>query len=141
MKSNPFLKAEKAVLQKVYGNVCVLNLRIEKRSYDKESGKFSSEFVSLERDVYISSPHEISLAAVDGKTYLRGDMSCNIAFLSLQEIFADIESRDIDTPTFGLDIKNDRLIFKNTAYRITKVVPQKFYAATPSIIRLYLRAM
>ena len=141
MKKNPFLKVEELILKKVYGNQALLRLDIQTREYIPESGDIVTEHALREFPVYISSPAEIALAAVDGKNYLRGDMNCSVSLYALQEIIAQVPERSVETPSFGLDVKSDLLLFNNATYRITKVLPKKFYAGTPSVIRIYLRAL
>lgn len=140
MKRNPFLKVEKLINRKVYSNAAILKLTDKKKVYDEQSG----EIIEIPRHgqyaVYISNPHEISEAVVDGKYYLKGDLLISIAYLEVAEATSAF-GREDDAVTGGIRSEYDSLLFNNREYRIVKASPKNFYAGTPSKIKIQLRAV
>lgn len=140
MKRNPFLKVEKLINRKVYSNSAILKLTDKKKVYDERTG----EIIEVPRHekyvVYISNPHEINEAIVDGKYFLKGDVHISIAYLEVAEATLAF-GREDDAVTGGIKPEYDSLLFNNREYRIVKASPKNFYAGTPSKIKIQLREM
>ena len=153
MKKNPFLKAEKAVIKKVYGNTAVIKFNVKKKTYSTETGAFTETLYSFYRQVFIKNPHEIADAIVDGKNYIKGDLTTEIAYQELTDVIKPISAdpimpdssnitdyRRANTRNGGLEI-DDTLEFDGTEYRIVKTTPKNFYAGVPSRIKVQMRAL
>ena len=140
MKRNPFLKAEKAVIKKVYGNRATLRLTSIEKVYDEKNGRITEIPRQSEYTIFISNPHEINEAVVDGKYYLKGDLHVTVAYLELIEKTSAF-GRDDDVITGGIVPETDYLVFNKREYRIIKASPKNFFADTPSKIKLQLRAV
>ena len=140
MKRNPFLKVEKLINRKVYGNVATLVLADNKKVYDPDTGKINETIRQGNYTVYVSNPHEVNEAIVDGKYYLKGDLHVSVAYLEITEVTSAF-GREDDAVTGGINPEYDSLLFNNREYRIVKASPKNFYAGTPSKIKLQLRAV
>ena len=157
MRKNPFLKCDRLIIKKVYGNKATLKMRVSVKTYDQSSGSYSQADYIFQRTVYIRNPHEIVDALVDNKLYFKGDLNTEIAWQEVAdciEIFpGDPVIIDIRTPKHitdfrtpnsrngGIDETTDTLVFDGTEYRIVKVSPKQFYAGLPSRLKLLLRAV
>nr|DAH25015.1 MAG TPA: hypothetical protein [Caudoviricetes sp.] len=155
MRRNPFLKADRIVISKLYGNTAVLTYRVRVRSYDAAAGEFAETEFPFVRTVHISEPSEVSEGIVDGKNYLKGDLTAEIAYLELkQSLDAQpgdpavtvggepktlAELRPMTVMKSGIDTRLDTLEYGGTVYRFVKVKPKHVYANTASIFRLQLR--
>jgi hypothetical protein len=141
MKKNPFLKAEKAVIRKVYGNAAVLNFNAKSKIYNAETGSFSETKTVTSKTVYITNPHEIADAVVDKLNYLKGDLNMEIAYQEVADAVSGVSGRTANTRNGGIDGLSDTLTFDGTIYRIVKITPKNFYAGAPSRLKLQLRAV
>lgn len=153
MKKNPFLKAEKTVIKKVYGNTAVIKFNVKKKTYSIETGAFTETLYSFYRQVFIKNPHEIADAIVDGKNFIKGDLTTEIAYQELVDAIKPMpddpilpESKDItdhrrvNTRNGGIE-EGDTLEFDGTEYRIVKITPKNFYAGVPSRLKLQMRSL
>ena len=157
MRKNPFLKAEKAIILKVYNNAATLNLNVVRKTYNTDTGKFSETTAVYPRTIHIGNPHEIADIIVDKIQYVKGDLNVDVAF---KEIADSIEPMDGDPVVViegenktisdfrsannrngGIDETKDTLVFDGTTYRIVKIIPKNIYAGTPSRLKLQLRAV
>lgn len=157
MKKNPFLKAEKAVIAKVYGNTATLNINVTRRTYDSATGAFSETTAVYPRTIHIGNPHEIADVIVDGKQYVKGDLNADAAFLEIADALIPMtgdptavidgetktiaDFRSANRRTGGIDETKDTIVFDGTTYRIVRVTPKNIYAGTPSRLKLQLRAV
>lgn len=153
MKNNPFLKAEKAVIKKVYGNPAVIKFNVKIKTYSAETGAFAEDIYTFLRKVYIKNPHEIADAIVDGKNYIKGDLQTEIAYQELIDVIKPANNdpqmpkmqtiedfRRANTRSGGIE-DGDTLEFDGTEYRIIKVTPKNFYGGVPSRLKLHMRAI
>ena len=153
MKKNPFLKAEKAVIKKVYGNAAIIKFNIKTKLYITATGAFVESSFTCPRQVFIKNPHEIADAIVDGKNYIKGDLSTEIAYQELVDVIRPLpddpimpENKDItdhrraNTRNGGIE-EGDTLEFDGTEYRIVKITPKNFYAGVPSRLKLQMRSL
>lgn len=153
MKKNPFLKAEQAVIKKVYGNTAEIKFNIKVKLYITTTGAFVESLFPCSRQVFIKNPHEIADAILDGKNYIKGDLTTEIAYQELVDAIKPMpddpimpESKDItdhrrvNTRNGGIE-EGDTLVFDGTEYRIIKTTPKNFYAGVPSRIKLQMRAL
>ena len=157
MRRNPFAKADRLVIKRVYKNAATLNFNVELKAYDTSSGTFTQDTYTFPRTVYIRNPHEISDALVDNKLYFKGDLNTEIAYddvcRSIKPLATDpaigtgTDTQDITdfrTPNGrngGIDETTDTLVFDDTEYRFVKIVPKQFYVGTPSRMKVILRAI
>ncbi len=149
MKRNPFLKAEKAIIKKVYGNAAILNINVCIKTYDSMSGALSENKLVFHRKIYIRNPHNIADAVVDKVNYLKGDLSTDVAFREIKDAIipmvddpGDITNyRKADSRTGGIDESCDTLSFNGITYRIIKLTPKGFYAGSPTKMNIQLRAV
>lgn len=155
MKRNPFLKADHIVISRLYNNTAVLTYRIRRKQYVESTGDFIEQEFCFVRDVHISSPKEVSEAVVDGKNYLKGDLTAEIAWLELKNsldalpgdpaVDVGVESktlsdlRPMTAVKSGIDLRSDTLEYGGTVYRFVKVLPKNVYANTASVFRIQLR--
>ena len=153
MKKNPFLKAEQAVIKKVYSNSAVLKFNVKTKLYITATGAFVESVFTCSRNIFIKNPHEIADAIVDGKNYVKGDLTTEIAYQELADVIKPLpddpifpgnkditDYRRANTRNGGIEI-DDTLEFDGTEYRIVKTIPKNFYAGVPSRIRLQMRAL
>lgn len=153
MKKNPFLKAEQAVIKKVYGNTAEIKFNIKVKLYITATGAFVESLFPCSRQVFIKNPHEIADAIVDGKNYIKGDLTTEIAYQELADVIKPISTdpimpdnsnitdyRRANTRNGGLEI-DDTLVFDSTEYRIVKTTPKNFYAGVPSRIKVQMRSL
>lgn len=140
MKRNPFLKVEQIINKKVYGNVATLVLSDVTKKYNEQTGEMTEETREEQFQVYISNPHEISDVIVDGKYYIKGDLTLKIAYLELRGATSSFDRED-DVITGGIRAQTDRLVFKKREYRIVKAQAETFFAGVPAKIKLQLRAV
>lgn len=157
MKRNPFLKADKAVIKKVYGNPAVLKMCENRRSYDSHTGEFTEDDAVFLRNIFIGNMHEIADAVVDGKQYVKGDLHTEVAFQEIADslvpmtgdpvIVIDKEQKTIadlrkaDHRTAGIKETKDSLVFDGTEYRIIRITPMIVYAGVPSKLKIQLRSV
>lgn len=157
MRRNPFAKADRLVIKRVYKNAATLKFNVELKTYDSASGAFSQDTYVFQRTVYIRNPHEIADALVDNRLYFKGDLNTEIAY---DDVCRSIKPLDTD-PTVvvdgktkyitdfrapngrngGIDETDDTLVFDDTEYRFVKIVPKQFYVGTPSRMKVILRAI
>ena len=154
MRKNPFLRAEKTVIKKVYNNEATLNINVTVRSYDNATGTFTESTEVYPRTIHIANPHEIADGIVDKIQYLKGDLNVDVAYLEITQVMIPVlgertvmidgvaktlaESR---TRNGGIDETKDTITFDGTTYRIVKITPKSFYAGTPSKLKIQLRAV
>lgn len=155
MRRNPFLKADRIIISRLYNNTAVLTYRVRVRSYDAESGELAETEFPFVRTVHISEPSEVSEGIVDGKNYLKGDLTAEIAYLELRQSLDALpgdpavtvdgeaktlaELRPMTVVKSGIDLRLDTLEYGGTVYRFVKVKPKHVYANTASIFRMQLR--
>lgn len=153
MKKNPFLKAEQAVIKKVYGNTATIKFNIKVKLYITATGAFVESLFTCPRQIFIKNPHEIVDAIVDGKNYIKGDLTTEIAYQELINAIQPMpddpimpENKDItdhrraNTRNGGIE-EGDTLEFDGTEYRIVKITPKNFYAGVPSRLKLQMRSL
>lgn len=153
MKKNPFLKAEKTVIKKVYTNPAVVRFNVKLKTYDPGTGAFSENTYIFLRDVFIKNPHEIADAIVDGKNYIKGDLNTDIAYQEMIDAIKPIDSdpviepntditnyREANSRNGGLE-ESDTIEFNGTEYRIVKITPKNFFAGVPSRLKIQMRAL
>lgn len=153
MKKNPFLKAEQAVIKKVYSNSAVLKFNVKTKLYITATGAFVESVFTCPRNIFIKNPHEIADAIVDGKNYIKGDLSTEIAYQELVNAVKPLSddpimpnNKDItdyrraNTRNGGIE-DGDTLEFDGTEYRIVKITPKNFYAGVPSRLKLQMRSL
>lgn len=141
MKKNPFLKAEKAIIRRVYRNSATLNFNVKSKSYDAATGEFYETETVTAKTVYIKNPREIADAVVDKLNYLKGDLNVEIAYQEVADAVSGVSGRTANTRNGGIDGLSDTLTFDGTIYRIVKITPKNFYAGAPSRLKLQLRAV
>lgn len=153
MKKNPFLKAEQAVIKKVYGNTATIKFNIKVKLYITATGAFVESLFTCPRQIFIKNPHEIVDAIVDGKNYIKGDLTTEIAYQELINAIQPMpddpimpENKDItdhrraNTRNGGIE-EGDTIEFDGTEYRIVKITPKNFYAGVPSRLKLQMRSL
>ena len=157
MRKNPFLRAEKAVIKKVYNNSATLKVTVFRKDYDNLTGALTETVYVFPRTIHISNPHEIADAIVDKIQYVKGDLNVAVAFKEITDVMVPMDGdpeivigganksisdfRNTDNRTAGLDETKDTIVFDGTTYRIVKITPKNIYAGMPSRLKLQLRAV
>ena len=157
MRKNPFLRAEKTVIKKVYNNAATLKFNVVFKSYDKDTGKFTDTTKVYPRVIHISNPHEIADIIVDKIQYVKGDLNADVAFKEISDVLVQMDGdpvvviegenktisdfRSASSRNAGIDETKDTLVFDGTTYRIVKITPKNIYAGTPTKLKLLLRAV
>lgn len=157
MRKNPFLRAEKTVIKKVYNNAATLKFNVVQKSYDNETGKFTETAAIYSRTIHISNPREIADVIVDKIQYVKGDLNADVAFKEIADVLVPMDGdpviviegqnktisdfRSANNRTAGIEETKDTLVFDGTTYRIVKITPKNIYAGTPSKLKLQLRAV
>lgn len=154
MKKNPFLKADRAVIDKLYSDTATFRYRIPTRSFDTGSGAYYSSFQECVRTINIEQPSELSEASygsgawsADGKNWMKGDLTARVAMLDLQAALDPVSGdpvdlsmeRTADGVQSGLDPRYDIVEYGGNTYRIVKVAPANVYANIASVFKIQLR--
>ena len=141
------------MIKKVYGNTATIKFNIKVKLYITATGAFVESLFTCPRQIFIKNPHEIVDAIVDGKNYIKGDLTTEIAYQELINAIQPMpddpimpENKDItdhrraNTRNGGIE-EGDTLEFDGTEYRIVKITPKNFYAGVPSRLKLQMRSL
>ncbi len=147
MKNNPFLKADRIVIDRLYSDTATFHYRIPTRSFDTGSGEYYNSFQECARTINIQEPSEIVDAVVDGKNYMKGDLTANVAMLDLQDALKPVTGDPVDLNKertaegvkSGLDPRYDFVEYGGNTYRIVRISPKHVFANVASLFKVQLR--